>query len=36
MQTSTLLLIASLGAILVLLMLYVYIITFEYRHFLGL
>ena len=36
MQTSTLLLIASLGAISVLLMLYVYIITFEYRLFLGL
>lgn len=36
MQTSTVLLIASLGAISVLLMLYVYIYTFEYRLFLGL
>ena len=36
MQTSTLLLIASLGAISILLMLYIYIITFEYRLFLGL
>ena len=36
MQTSTVLLIATLGAISVLLMLYVYIYTFENRLFLGL
>ncbi len=36
MQTSTILLIASLGAISVLLVLYVYIFTFERRLFLGL
>ncbi len=36
MNTSTLLLIASLGAISVLLMLYIYIFMFDHRHFLGL
>lgn len=36
MQTSSILLIASLGAISVLLMLYVYIFMFEHKLFLGL
>ena len=36
METSALLLIASLGAIAVLLMLYIYIFTFERRVFLAL